>query len=172
MQKESLLHRILFTLVMASFMVYGMVVYNVALSTGGLTGQTFLLALHELPIMVPIAFLLEFFVVERLAAKIVFSFMRPTDRPFFITLAMSSVMLAITCPIMSFFATALFNDLTFAAWIRAWALNLPVAFFWNLFYCGPMVRGLFKLPELIKSRISEKDTDKGNGRAQTLEYAE
>ena len=48
---------VFFTLIMATVMVYGMVVYNVALNTGGVTGQTFLLALHELPIMVPIAFI-------------------------------------------------------------------------------------------------------------------
>ena len=53
---------VVFTIIMATVMVYGMVVYNVALNTGGVTGQTFLLALHELPVMVPIAFVLEFFV--------------------------------------------------------------------------------------------------------------
>ena len=55
---------VVFTAIMATIMVYGMVVYNVALNTGGVTGQTFLMAVHELPIMVPIAFVLEFFVVE------------------------------------------------------------------------------------------------------------
>ena len=57
---------VVFTIIMATFMVYGMVVYNVALNTGGVTNQTFLIALHELPIMVPIAFVLEFFVVSKL----------------------------------------------------------------------------------------------------------
>lgn len=40
-----------FTAIMAIIMVYGMIVYNVALNTGGVTSETFLLALHELPIM-------------------------------------------------------------------------------------------------------------------------
>ena len=48
-----------FTAIMAIIMVYGMIVYNVALNTGGVTSETFLLALHELPIMAPIAFILE-----------------------------------------------------------------------------------------------------------------
>ena len=38
-----------------------MVVYIVALNIGGVSSRTFLLALKELPIMVPIAFVLEFF---------------------------------------------------------------------------------------------------------------
>lgn len=58
---------VVFTIIMALIIVYGMVVYNVALNTGGVTGLTFLLALQELPIMVPIAFILEFFIVGKIA---------------------------------------------------------------------------------------------------------
>ena len=72
---------VVFTLIMATVMVYGMVVYNVALNMGEVTGQTFLAAIHELPIMVPIAFLLEFFVVGKIAGKLAFFVMRPDDRP-------------------------------------------------------------------------------------------
>ena len=72
---------VIFTLIMATVMVYGMVVYNVALNTGGVTGQTFLLALHELPIMVPLAFILELFIVGKIAQMLAFTVMRPDDRP-------------------------------------------------------------------------------------------
>ena len=44
---------VIFTIIMATIMVYGMVVYNVALNTGTVNGTTFLAATHELPIMVP-----------------------------------------------------------------------------------------------------------------------
>ncbi len=74
---------VVFTIIMATIMVYGMIVYNVALNTGGVTNATFVKALHELPIMMPIAFVLEFFVVEKLATRLAFSFMRPTDPPYF-----------------------------------------------------------------------------------------
>ena len=49
---KTLLEKIVFTIVMATIMVYGMIVYNVALNTGGVTNATFLMALHEMPIMV------------------------------------------------------------------------------------------------------------------------
>lgn len=52
---KTLPERIFFTIVMAAIMVYGMIVYNVALNTGGVTNATFVMALHEMPIMVPIA---------------------------------------------------------------------------------------------------------------------
>ena len=63
------LEDVVFTLIMATVMVYGMVVYNVALNTGGVTGETFFAALYELPIMVPIAFVLEFFFLGKNRAK-------------------------------------------------------------------------------------------------------
>ena len=63
---KTLLEKVVFTIVMATIMVYGMIVYNVALNTGGVTNATFLMALHEMPIMVPVACILEFFVVEKL----------------------------------------------------------------------------------------------------------
>lgn len=52
---KTLLEKVVFTIVMATIMVYGMIVYNVALNTGGVTNATFLMALHEMPIMVPVA---------------------------------------------------------------------------------------------------------------------
>ena len=108
---KTLLEKIVFTIIMAAIMVYGMIVYNVALNTGGVTNATFAMALHEMPIMVPAAFILEFFVVEKLATRLAFSFMRPTDRPQFITYAISLMIVCIMCPVMSLVATVLFLSL-------------------------------------------------------------
>lgn len=74
---KTLPQRIVFTIVMATIMVYGMIVYNVALNTGGVTNATFGMALHEMPIMVPVAFVLEFFVVEKLATALAFPLCAP-----------------------------------------------------------------------------------------------
>ena len=137
---------VVFTIIMATIMVYGMVVYNVALNTGTVNGTTFLAATHELPIMVPIAFVLEFFVVGKIAKMLAFTVMRPTDRPQFITYAISICICCIMCPIMSFIATLLFKNAGkefVAVWLQTTFLNFPVAFFWQLMYCGPFIRFLF-----------------------------
>lgn len=55
----------IFTIIMATLLVYGIVVYNVALNIGEVSSKTLLLALKELPIMVPIAFVLEFLIVGK-----------------------------------------------------------------------------------------------------------
>ncbi len=136
---------VVFTIIMATCMVYGMVVYNIALNTGGVTNATFLMALHELPIMVPVAFILEFFVVGKLAPMLAFKVMKPTDRPQFITYAISICICCIMCPIMSLVATILFKDTkTFGVWVQTWALNFPMALLYQLFYCGPFVRLIFR----------------------------
>ena len=115
---KTLPQRIVFTIVMATIMVYGMIVYNVALNTGGVTNATFGMALHEMPIMVPVAFVLEFFVVEKLATALAFTFMRPTDRPQFITYAISLMIVCIMCPVMSLVATLLFKEPSFGTWVH------------------------------------------------------
>ena len=72
------------------------------------------MALHEMPIMAPVAFILEFFVVEKLATKLAFTFVRPTDRPQFITYAISLMIVCIMCPVMSLIATLLFKEPIFS----------------------------------------------------------
>ncbi len=135
---------VIFTIIMATIMVYGMVVYNVALNTGSVSGATFLSALHELPIMVPIAFLLEFFIVGKLAGKLAFTVMKPDDRPQFITYAISICICCIMCPVMSLIATCLFKEPSFGTWIQTWAMNFPMAILYQMFYCGPLVRFIFR----------------------------
>lgn len=135
----------IYTIIMATIMVYGMIVYNVALNTGSVSGQTFLLATHEMIIMVPVAFVLEFFIVGKIAQKLAFTVMKPTDRPQFITYAISICICCIMCPLMSLVATILFKDTkTFATWVQTWAMNFPMAICYQMFYCGPLVRLIFR----------------------------
>ena len=142
---KTLLEKVVFTIVMAAIMVYGMIVYNVALATGGVTNATFLMALREMPIMVPVACILEFFVVEKLATALAFTFMRPTDRPQFITYAISLMIVCIMCPVMSLVATILFKEPSFGTWVHTWGFNMPMALCWQMLYCGPLSRFIFRL---------------------------
>lgn len=143
---KTLPERIFFTILLATIMVYGMIVYNIALATGGVTNATFAMALGELPIMVLVACVLEFFVVEKLATALAFTFMRPTDRPQFITYAISLMIVCIMCPVMSLVATLLFKENpSFGTWVHTWGCNMPMALCWQLLYCGPLSRFIFRL---------------------------
>ena len=138
---------VVFTLMMSFLMVYAMICYNISMNIGGMTNQVFLMAFHEMMIMWPAAFILEFFLVDHLAHKLAFCMVTPQDRPIVITLAISIMIIAIMCPIMSFIATLLFKNAGkefVAVWLQTTFLNFPVAFFWQLMYCGPFIRFLFR----------------------------
>ena len=143
---------VIFTIIMAVIMVYGMIVYNVALNTGGVTNATFLMALHEMPIMVPVAFVLEFFIVEKLATKLAFTVVRPTDRPQLITYAISTMIVCIMCPTMSLIATLLFKEPSLGTWVQTFGCNMPMALIWQLLFCGPLSRLLFRT--LFRKQLS------------------
>lgn len=131
------------------FMVYAMICYNIALNKGGMTNEVFLLAFHELVIMGPIAFILDFFLYGHLAKKIAFGFINPAEaKQYEIILAISSVTVCLMCPTMSFAATLLFSHAGsefVAVWFQKTALNFPMAFFWQIFFAGPVVRRIFGL---------------------------
>lgn len=135
---------VIFTAIMAVVMVYGMIVYNVALNMRGISTGTFFAALHELPVMAPIAFILEFFVVGKIAKMLAFKVIRPDDRPQFITYAISICICCIMCPVMSLIATILFKEPGMGTWIQTWAMNFPMAILYQMFYCGPVVRLIFR----------------------------
>ena len=105
-------------------------------------------------IMVPVAFVLEFFVVEKLATKLAFTVVRPTDRPQVITYAISLMIICIMCPCMSLAATLLFKKPSFRTWIQTWGMNMPMALIWQMFYCGPLVRLIFRT--LFRKQLQEQ----------------
>ncbi|WP_122789830.1 DUF2798 domain-containing protein [Intestinibacillus sp. Marseille-P6563] len=139
---------IIFTLLMAFVMVYAMVCYNIAWNVGGMQNRVFVIALEEIVIMWPVAFFLEFFVVEHLSQKLAFRLVTPgRDKPIFILLAISSMIVCLMCPIMSLIATILFQNPgseLIAVWLQTAAVNFPMALCWQIFFAGPLVRLIFR----------------------------
>lgn len=143
------LQEVIFTILMVFVMVYAMVCYNIALNTGGMSNAVFLAAFRELPIMMPIAFLLDFFLVGNLAKKAAFRMVDvKTERPFHLILAISAVSVAWMCPLMSLAATILFKHAGaqfISVWLQTTVFNFPMALCWQLFFAGPLVRFVFGL---------------------------
>lgn len=139
---------IIFTIIMVIVMVYAMICYNIALNIGGLQNHVFLDAFHELIIMGPIAFLLDLLIVSKIAFKGANKIVDlKQDHPFHMVLAISSISVALMCPLMSMVATILFKSAGsefIAVWLQTTAFNFPMAFVWQIFYAGPFVRFIFK----------------------------
>ena len=68
---------VIFTILMVFVMVYAMICYNIALNMGGMSSTVFLSAFHELVIMAPVAFVLDFFFVGHIAKKTAFCIVNP-----------------------------------------------------------------------------------------------
>ena len=66
------LQEVVFTILMVFVMVYAMICYNISLNMGGMSNIVFLNAFHELVIMGPIAFILDFFLYGSLSKKLAF----------------------------------------------------------------------------------------------------
>lgn len=69
--------KILYSLYSCVLMVYAMICYNIALNMGGMSNQVFLLSFHELIIIWPVAFILEYFFVDKLAHYFTFKVVTP-----------------------------------------------------------------------------------------------
>lgn len=138
---------VVFTILMVIVMVYAMICYNIALNTGGMTNSVFLAAFHELIIMGPIAFILDFFIVGKIAKAKAFKIVDiKKDNPFHLVLAISFVSVILMCPLMSLAATILFKNAgnqIIAVWLQTTALNFPMALCWQIFFAGPAVRFIF-----------------------------
>src|SRR5699024_8589974 len=77
-------------------------------------------------------------------------------------LARASVTVAFMCPIMSFWATVIFKHpgVEFIpVWLQTFVCNFPMAFFWQIFFCGPLVRFIFRMIFERKSRTEVCTTE-------------
>lgn len=140
---------VIFTIIMVFVMVYAMICYNIALNMGGMNNTVFLSAFHELVIMAPVAFILDFFFVGKMAKRTAFRLVDSRkENPFHLVLAISAVSVMWMCPLMSLVAVLLFKDAganIVSVWLQTVAMNFPMAFFWQICYAGPFVRFVFRL---------------------------
>lgn len=142
------IQKAVFGLMMALAMVYGMEVYNAGLRCGRLTNAAFLIPVDELVLLSALVIVLETFIGGPLARRLAFRLVdRETDRPVLVTLAVSVMTVCCMCPMMSLAATVLFKRSAgefLATWVQTLAFNFPMAFCWQVFVAGPLVRFLFR----------------------------
>ncbi|HIV97344.1 MAG TPA: DUF2798 domain-containing protein [Candidatus Agathobaculum stercoravium] len=147
---ENKFQEIIFTILMAAAMVYGLVCYNISLELGGLSNGVFAMALGEWPLMAIAAILLELLFVGRLSRAVAFRLVNPAQvSPTPVMLAVSAASVWLMCPCMSLLASLLFKggfqSGLLSIWIETTVLNFPMALLWQFFAAGPAVRLVFRL---------------------------
>ncbi len=145
---KTTVQKVIFGLLMSFFMVLAMELYNTGLRNGGLTNVGILGALRELPLMFALCFLTSTVVGDPLAARLAARLAVPREWPLAAVLARSAMTVCVMCPAMSLWATVIFQrpgiELV-PSWLQTVVCNFPMAFFWQIFFCGPLVRRLFRL---------------------------
>jgi len=137
-----------FTLLMAIMMVYGMETYNHLLQSGPAIAD-FTLPFVELVGFVCCVIVLQELIAGRLARRIARCFVdEESAKKTVMILAVQIATVVLMCPMMSAVATVIFKQAIAAPfvvkWIQTLALNLPMAFCWQLLVAGPCVRGIVK----------------------------
>ena len=93
-------------------------------------------------------FVTSYFVMDKIAQKLMFRLVTPgQDKPILVVLVRSGITVSLMCPAMSFWATLIFHGISLDfvnQWLGTVIRNFPMAFFWQIFYCGPLVRFLFR----------------------------
>ena len=152
---KTLFQEVVFCLLMSIFMVMGMEFYNGSLQLGEWTRAVFPIMLGEMRFMVPLCFVSSFFVMDKLAQKLAFRLVTPgKDLPILVTLVRSGITVSLMCPTMSLWATLIFHGISgdfVNQWLGTVIRNFPMAFFWQIFYCGPLVRFLFRRLFLVRA---------------------
>ncbi len=147
--------RVVFSILMAFAMVYGMEVYNQALLAGGLKMEHFLAPFADIVPLMCAVIVLESLVGGKVAHRLTFRLLDVSKTPaLLITVFMGAFTCWTMCPMMSMVATLAFKHPTIenilAVWIQTVALNFPMALLWQLFIAGPAVRAvarrLYRLP--------------------------
>lgn len=70
------------------------------------------------------------------------------DKPVLVTVVRAGVTVCLMCPTMSFWATLIFHGISsefVSTWLQTIVCNFPMALCWQVFFCGPLVRKIFRL---------------------------
>ena len=92
----------------------------------------------------PICLAMSSLIVSPIVSRIVARADGDDHDKLFMTFYRASLTVSMMCPVMSLWGTVIFQDTGVAGFIPAWlttvAKNLPMAFFWQVLFCGPLVR--------------------------------
>lgn len=141
-KRESLI----FTILMCSFMVIVMSVYNVGLHDG-FSIETIKKAWVGFPLAFIIAGICDWFIVSKVGKKIAFKIVKPTDKVIKQVLVISTCMVCGMVILMSLYGAIEgvgFSKLTLLAWMQNIPRNFIVAWPLQIIIAGPIVRFVFR----------------------------
>ena len=158
---QTKLQGVVFSVLMAVAMVYGMELYNQVLMAGSLTNELLLSPLADIVPLSIAVLVLEHFLGGPFAHHFTYRSFHASDTPqLVIVVARACFTCMAMCPLMSMVATLAFKQPAPAnlivTWMQTVAQNFPMALLWQLFVAGPVVRFVVKrVPGSVKASAAE-----------------
>lgn len=146
---------IIFTLITAWIMVYGMTLYNIVLSGVQFKNVTFLIALKSMWIEFIIIFLCAYFISSHIAKICAFRVVQPGDRPIFIIFTIQIFTVVSQVALASILGTYKGYGFTvdfIPDYIMTYCKNFIMALPLQMLIAGPMARFLFRKIFLKKDK--------------------
>lgn len=159
---ETKFQRLMFALITVIITVPCFVFYCSSYEVGGFTVDVIRNSAKFIPIEFVLAYSCEIFIGSPLSVKYALKAMPPQkNSPMMVETAVICATVGIMCPLMSFFATILYNgiiacgiyhEITFSYliinfipfWLQKVVLNFPFALLSQLFFIQPLTRTIFK----------------------------
>lgn len=148
---------IIFTLITAWLMVYGMTLYNIVLSGVEFQNTTFLIALKSMWIEFIIIFLCAYFISSHIAKICAFRVVQPGDRPIFIIFTIQIFTVVSQVALASILGTYKgygFTSQFIPDYITTYCRNFIMALPMQMLIAGPLARFLFRKIFLRKDKTT------------------
>jgi hypothetical protein len=142
---STLKEHLIFTFLMVFCMCIVMINYNVILHDG-FSIESIKKALVLFPITFVVAFICEWFIVGRVAMKLVPKVLKETDPLLKKILITAFIFVTGMASLMSLYGVLITEGYTsnlFSTWIKNISLNFPMAYFLQVAIAGPLVRFIF-----------------------------
>jgi len=138
--------QLVYTYLMVLFMCFSMVSFNVFL-VNGFSFESLQLAWLTFAIMLPIAFVIEWFIVSKIAMNLIGNFVKETDVLPVVILKSALCFVTLMVLSMSFIANIIYGehpDGFLIGWLTSIPKNFIVAFLIQVLLAGPIIGFIFR----------------------------
>jgi hypothetical protein len=166
---QSNFQRLIFSLITVIITVPCFVFYCGSIQAGGFSVEVIRDNWKDIFIEIIFAFISAAFIVNPIATKLALRAVNPTEhQPIMIQTAIVCTTVCLMCPLMSFWATILYDGIINVGmhgaslsnffinfipyWLQKVVVNFPFAFFTQLFFIQPLVRTIFRT--LFRKKIA------------------
>lgn len=106
---------VFFAVIVTTVVICNVVICGITLGANNIAGTAFIVTLRRVPVVIPVTYILRFFIIRGLTAKLTFVFVQPASHPRFVACTVSLVVIYVVYPIVDLVTAILFGRPNFNA---------------------------------------------------------